>query len=161
MISNTMSDLSELTQALRERGVRLCVEAGRLKVRSKREALTPSLRDAIRAHSAALLRRAEDARRGHIKSLQDQYAPLLLELWGRDVIGPLAVWIWFEVERLPMDVWIATGFYADMEFYERIKAGIEAGPAFKNKALLRAALMALYEYRETAMRELMGTYRRE
>jgi len=64
------------------------------------------------------------------------------------VIGSLACWIWFEVERLPMDVWIGFGFYADMEFYERIKRGIEAGPAFKHKALLRAALMALNEYME-------------
>ena len=143
-----MTDLHALTQALQERGVRLCVEGGRLKVRGNREALTRPLRQAIRAHSAALLRKAVEAQRRHITSLQDQYALLLLDLWGRDVIGPLACWIWFEVERLPMDVWIAFGFYADMEFYERIKRGIEAGPAFKHKALLRAALMALNEYME-------------
>ena len=67
---------------------------------------TPALREAIRAHSAALLREVRT-------SLQSEYAPLLLRLWGRDVIGPLACWIWFEVERLSMDVWIATGTYAD------------------------------------------------
>ncbi len=143
-----MTDLRALTQALQERGVRLCVEGGRLKVRGNREALTRPLRQAIRAHSAALLRRAVDAQRGHITSLQDQYAPLLLELWGRDVIGPLACWIWFEVERLPMDTWITTGLYADVDLYRRIKEGIEAGPDFRNKAHLRGALMALYDYIE-------------
>ena len=34
----------------------------------------------------------------------------------------------------------------DLEFDERIKEGIEAGPSFKHKALLRVALMALYDY---------------
>ncbi len=85
-----------------------------------------------------------------VASLRDEYAPLLLELWGRDIIGPLACWIWFEVERLPMEVWIAFGFYADLEFYERIKEGIETGPDFRNKAHLRGALMALYDYIETS-----------
>ncbi len=46
--------LSELTQALRERGVRLRVQDGRLKVKGRRDALTLALRKAIRAHSAAL-----------------------------------------------------------------------------------------------------------
>ena len=47
--------LPELTQALRERGVRLRVEDGRLKVKGHRDALTPALKEAIRAHSATLL----------------------------------------------------------------------------------------------------------
>ena len=115
-------------------------------MRGNREALTRPLRQAIRAHSAALLRRAVDAQRGHITSLQDQYAPLLLDLWGRDVIGPLACWIWFEVDRLPMDTWIMTGLYTDVALYERIKEGIEAGPDFRNKTHLRGALMALYDH---------------
>ncbi len=45
----------ELTRVLRERGVRLRVEGGRLKVKGRREALSPALREAIRAHCAALL----------------------------------------------------------------------------------------------------------
>ena len=32
----------------------------------------------------------------------EQYAPLLLDLQEGDVIGPLACWLWFEVEHLPM-----------------------------------------------------------
>ena len=47
--------LPELTRALRERGVRLRVQEGRLKVKGRREALSPALREAIRAHCAALL----------------------------------------------------------------------------------------------------------
>ena len=82
--------------------------------------------------------------------MRDDYAPLLLELWGRDVIGPLACWIWFEVERLPMDTWITTGLYADRALYRRIKEGIEAGPNFRNKAHLRWALMVLYDHIEGA-----------
>ena len=46
--------LPELTRALRERGIRLR-EGGRLKVKGRREALSPALREAIRAHGAALL----------------------------------------------------------------------------------------------------------
>ena len=128
----------ELAQVLRERGVRLRVQGGRLKVRGRREALSPALREVIRAHSAALLRRL----------LCDEYAPLLLELWGNDVIGPLACWLWFEVEHLPMDTWITTGLYADRALYRCIKEGIEAGTNFRNKAHLRGALMALYDYTE-------------
>ena len=143
-----MIDLVRFTQTLRERGVRLQAEGGRLKVRGNREAITRPLRQAIQAHSAALLRQDEEEQRQHIKSLQDEHAPLLLELWGCDVIGPLACWLWFEVERLPMDVWIGLGFYADLEFYERIKRGIETGPAFKHKALLRSTLKALYDFIE-------------
>ncbi len=55
-------------------------------------------------------------------------------------------WLWFEVEHLPMDTWIATGLYADRGLYTRIKEGIEAGPDFRNKAHLRGAFMALYDY---------------
>ncbi|MFQ5570228.1 MAG: hypothetical protein ACE5G0_11175 [Rhodothermales bacterium] len=95
--------LQKLTQTLRERGVRLSVQGGRLKVKGSRETLSPTLVQTIRFNSAALLRQA----------MCDEYTPLLLELWGRDVIGPLACWIWFEVERLPMDTWITTGLYAD------------------------------------------------
>ena len=80
--------------------------------------------------------------------MRDEYTPLLLVLWEGDVIGPLACWLWFEVERLPMDTWIATGLYADRALYRRIKEGIEAGPSFRNKAHLRGALMALYDYTE-------------
>ncbi len=47
--------LSELTRALRERGVRLRVEDGRLKVKGHRDVLTPALREAMLAHGAALL----------------------------------------------------------------------------------------------------------
>ncbi len=47
--------VSELTRALRERGVRLRVQGGRLKVKGRREALSPALREAIRGHGAALL----------------------------------------------------------------------------------------------------------
>ncbi len=47
--------VSELTRILRERGVRLRVEGGRLKVKGRREALSPAIREAIRAHSSALL----------------------------------------------------------------------------------------------------------
>ena len=47
--------LPELTQTLRERGVRLRVQEGCLKVNGHRDALTPALREAIRAHGAALL----------------------------------------------------------------------------------------------------------
>ncbi len=64
------------------------------------------------------------------------------------MIGPLACWIWFEVERLQMDTWITTGLYADIDLYKRIKEGIEAGPDFRNKTHLRGALMALYDYIE-------------
>ena len=45
----------ELSQILRERGVRLRVEERRLKVQGRREALSPALREAIRAHWATLL----------------------------------------------------------------------------------------------------------
>lgn len=143
-----MTDLSQLTQALRQRGVRVSVEAGRLKVKGKRETLTPALKDALRMHSAALIRHAKNEHRRHTKPLQDQYAPLILDLWGTDVIGPLACWLWFEVERLPMDVWISPWFYADLAFYQRLKTGMEAGPTFKHKTLLRWALMDLYAYIE-------------
>ena len=47
-----------------------------------------------------------------------------------------------------MDTWITTGLYADVTLYERIKEGIETGPDFRNKAHLRGALMALYDYIE-------------
>ena len=111
-------------------------------IKGRRNALSPALREAIRAHGAALLRRARC----------DQYAPLLLDLWEGDVIGPLACWLWFEVERLPIDTWIAIGLYADRALDNRIKEGIEAGPSFRNKAHLRGALMALYDYIEGAHR---------
>ncbi|MFQ5570010.1 MAG: hypothetical protein ACE5G0_10065 [Rhodothermales bacterium] len=130
--------LQKLTRTLRERGIHLRVHKERLKVKGSREALSPTLVQAIRANSAALLR----------ETMCDEYAPLLLELWGRDVIGPLACWIWFEVEQLPMDIWITTSLYADRALYRRVKEGIETGPSFRNKAHLRGALMALYEYVE-------------
>ena len=58
---------------------------------------------AICSNGATLLR----------KAMCEEYAPLLLDLWSEDVIDPLACWLWFEVECLPMDIWIATGLYAD------------------------------------------------
>ena len=96
---------------------------------------------AIRSNGVALLR----------KSMCDQYAPLLLDLWEGDVIGPLACWLWFEVERLPMDTCITTGLYTDRTLYWRIKECIEAGPSFRNKVHLRGALKALYDYVESNM----------
>jgi len=155
-----MTDVSSLTQTLRERGVHLSVESGRLKVQGKREMLTPALKDALRRHSAALIRQAKDEHRRRIKPLQDAYVPLLLDLWGSDVIGPLACWLWFEVERLPMDVWISPWFYADLAFYQRLKAGMESGPTFKHKALLRWALFDLYAYLEGKANEPGSTMRR-
>ena len=53
------------------------------------------------------------------------------------MIGPLACWLWFEVEHFPMDTRVATGLYADLALYRRIKEGIEAGLGFRNKAHLR------------------------
>ncbi len=79
----------------------------------------------------------------------DQYAPLLMNLWEGEVIGPLSCWLWFEVECLPMDIWIATGLYADRALYKPIKEGIEAAPSFRNKAHLRGALMVLYDFMES------------
>jgi len=134
-MTNSLS-LAELTRTLEASGFCLGVREGRLKIKGRRQALTPALMQAIRDHSAALLR----------KAMADQYAPLLLDLWQGDVIGPMACWLWFEVDDLPMDTWIATGLYADRALYRRIREGIEAGPSFQNKAHLRGALLALYDH---------------
>ena len=91
------------------------MQDGCLKIKGNRHTLTPTFMQTIRSNGTALLR----------KSLCDQYTPPLLDLWEGDVIGPLACWLWFEVEHFPMDTRVATGLYADLALYRRIKEGIE------------------------------------
>ena len=81
-------------------------------------------------------------------SFFDQYAQPILDLWGMDVLGPLACWLLFEVPEVPKNVQITPDLYADRELYQWIREGLMTGPGFEEKNRLRSVLLALYEHIE-------------
>ena len=89
----------ELCNTLRDRRINVRLVGGSLIVRSRPGTTTPQIKRAIRHHAKAL----RDTL-AHSGAMSDEYAKAILDLWESDVIGPLAVWLWFDVMALPMEL---------------------------------------------------------
>jgi hypothetical protein len=145
-------DVNDLLRDGDDRAVRSWVEAGIGPTRPVPDSQAPQ----ETASGSAMESTKQDSTVGfdfttaEIASMAMHYEPLIMDLWKMDVIGPLAVWFWFEARlRLePFELVEGMRISEPAEFYRRIKRGIEAGPRGPKKAHLRGALVHLYHFLE-------------